>query len=50
MNIGNIHPWKLISPYSLLWTELCPPTQLYVEALTPSVMVFQIGPLGSDWV
>lgn len=49
MTINSEH-WKLISPYPLLWTELCLPTQLYIKALTPSVMVFQVGPLGSDWV
>ena len=31
---------------SLLWTELCPPPNSYVEALTPNVMVSGDGTFG----
>ena len=32
--------------FKTLWTELCPPTNSYVEALGPSEMVFEDGVFG----
>lgn len=33
---------------AMLWTELCPPKNLYVEAIAPNVMVFGKRPLGGN--